>query len=233
MKKILLLLMVISQGLVAQKTDYNKIILPQGVYSDDYREKLVQIAWQNYPQNEIAQRKVTIASHEITQAKMQWLDIFSAQGNLNEYSINRDKSNDGNVQFNAFPRYNFGASITLGMFGDIPAEIKKKKEMLKISEAELNMQKLAIRGEVLRRYQNYLLYQELLENQVRMTENVFSSFSVAEQRFKNGEISLQDYNESLDKYNAERINLVRAETELEVAQITLEEMLGVSLEEVK
>lgn len=231
MKKVLLLLLFVSQGLFAQKTDYNKIILPQGVFSGDHSEKLVQIAWQNYPQNEVAQRRVTIASYEVTQAKMQWLDIFNAQGNLNEYSINQDNNQVGG--FNAFPRYNFGASITLGMFGDIPAEIKKRKEMLKISEAEVNMQKLAVRGEVLRRYQNYLLYQELLENQAKMTENVFSSYSVAEQRFKNGEITLQDYNASLDKYNSERINLVRAETELELAKITLEEMLGVPLEDIK
>ena len=230
MKRIIVLLLFISQGLLAQKTDYNKVIIPQGVFTDDYEEKLVQIAWQNYPQNEVAQRRVKIASYEVTQAKMQWLDIFSAQGNLNEYSI---KGNDENVQFNAFPRYNFGASITLGMFGDIPAEIKKRKEMLKITEAEVNMQKLAIRGEVLRRYHNYILSQALLENQAKMTENVYSSYSVAEQRFKNGEITLQEYNESLDKYNAERINLVKAETNLELARITLEEMLGVPLDEIK
>lgn len=232
MKKIVLCLLLVSNSLFAQKTDYNKIILPAGVISEDVGEKLVQIAWQNYPQNEVAQRRVKIASYEVTQAKMQWLDIFNAQGNLNEYSINRDNNNIGGG-FNAFPRYNFGASITLGMFGDIPAEVKKRKEMLKITEAEVNMQKMAVRGEVLRRYQNYLLHQELLENQAKMTENVFSSYSLAEQRFRNGEITLQDYNASLDKYNTERINLVRAETELELAKITLEEMLGVPIESVK
>src|SRR5690606_29912168 len=130
---------------------------------------------------------VTVASHEVTQAKMQWLDIITIQGNLNEFTI---KGSDDIPVF--FPRYNFGASISLGMFGDIPAEIKKSKEKFKIAEAELNMQKLALRGEVLRRYYNYLLSKELMENQIKLTENTYSSFSIAEQRFKNGEITLQE-----------------------------------------
>lgn len=230
MKRILLFALLFSHSLFAQKTDYDKIILPEGAFSGDFAEKLVRVAWLNYPQNEIAKRNINVASEQVTQAKMQWLDIITIQGNLNEYTIKGTSNTNG---FVAFPRYNFGATIRLGMFGDIPAEVRKTKEQLKISEAELNMQKLVFRAEVLRRYQNYLLYKELFENQVTLTENSFSGYSVAEQRFKNGEITLQDYNASLEKYNQENINQLRAETEMNIAKIDLEELLGVELETIK
>lgn len=227
------LLLIILLGLpiyesFCQKVDYDKIILPESVYTEDFAEKLVRIAWSNYPQNEIIKRNVTVASHEVTQAKMQWLDIITIQGNLNEFTI---KGSDDIPVF--FPRYNFGASISLGMFGDIPAEIKKSKEKFKIAEAELNMQKLALRGEVLRRYYNYLLSKELMENQIKLTENTYSSFSIAEQRFKNGEITLQEYNISLEKYNQEVINQAKSDNEYNITKVNLEEILGVELESIQ
>ena len=109
----------------------------------------------------------------------------------------------------------------------------KSKEKHKIAEAELNMQKLVVRGEVLRRYYNYLLAKELMENQSKLTENSYSSFSIAEQRFKNGEITLQEYNTNLEKYNQEAINQARSDNEFNIAKINLEELLGVGLENIK
>src|SRR5699024_6274248 len=148
-------------------------------------EKLVRLAWKNYPSNEILKREVTISEKELVQAKWSWLENVAAQGNLNEFTLNPGE----NDRALFYPRYNFSARITLNMFADIPAEIRKKREQVSISNARLNQQKLDIRAEVLRRYQEYLMQEKLLETQIRNTEDAFSSNSLAEQQFKNGEIT--------------------------------------------
>src|SRR5690606_24266879 len=143
----------------AQSVDYNRIILPDGTFTDDMGEKLVRLAWKNYPANDIFKREITIADKELTQAKWSWFDNIAAQGNLNEFTINPG-SND-RAAF--YPKYNFSARVTIGMFADIPAEVKKKREGVEISKARMNMQKIDLRAEVLTRYQEYLMQQKLLE----------------------------------------------------------------------
>src|SRR5688572_13961487 len=114
MKKIIFFL-IISVPVWAQNVDYNKIILPEYTKSPDFAEKLVQIAWRNHPGNEVVRREVTVAHQAIKQSSSQWLDIFTVRGNLNEFTINQQANQDVLYGRNAvYPRYNFGAAISLG-----------------------------------------------------------------------------------------------------------------------
>ncbi len=213
----------------SQSVDYDKIIIPDNIYTEDISEKLVRLAWKNYPTNEIAQRSVTVSEKELKQAKWSWFDNISAQGNLNEFTMNPGEHERALF----YPRYNFSARLTVGMFADIPAEIKKKREEVSIAKARVDQQKLDIRAEVLRRYQDYLMYEKLLETQIKNTEDAFASFSLAEQRFKNGAIALEEYNIHLQKYNGEQVLRIQAETKLNIARIDLEQLIGVKLSEVQ
>lgn len=215
--------------LSAQDVDYDKIILPEGTFTEDIREKLVRIAWRNYPANEIFEREITIADKELVQAKWSWFENVGAQANINEFTINPGV----NDRAAFYPKYNFSARVTIGMFADIPAEIRKMREGVEISKAKLNQQKIDLRAEVLTRYQEYLMQEKLLETQIKNSEDAFSSYSLAEQQFKNGQITLEDYNLHLENYNNEQILKIRAETEYQIALISLEQLLGVKLEDVK
>lgn len=218
-----------SFNIYSQSVNYDNIIIPDRIYTEDFSEKLVRLAWKNYPTNEIVQREITISEKELTQAKWSWFDNISAQGNLNEFTMNPGE-NDRAI---FYPRYNFSARVTVGMFATIPAEVKKKREEVSIAKARLDQQKLDIRAEVLRRYQEYLMYEKLLETNIKNFEDAFSAYSLAEQRFKNGEISLDDYNTHLQKYNAEQVLRIQAETRLNLATIDLEQLIGVKLSEVQ
>lgn len=231
LKFTILFLLTINGFAYSQKVDYNRIIPPQYVTELSFSEKLVYLAWQNNPTNDVLQHEYNIAEKNKVKANWAWLDIFSAAYNLNEFTINPTEETKDRALF--YPRYNFGARLDLGMLAEIPMDIKVAKEEIGIARATLNSQKIALRALVLRTYQNYLLAKEILDIQTVSTEEAFSRFSLSEQRFKNGEITLEQYNASVASYNAERKSKLEAEAKFNIEKINLEELIGVSLEEVK
>jgi len=223
-----ILLFVCIINLHAQDIDYNTIILPDNAANVDFADKLVQIAWKNNPENEILRRNIRISKHNLNLAKWSWLDNFSVQGNFNEGNV--DPPEEAVNRF--FPRYNLGARITLGFFVNTPQNTKIAREHLRISEESLNSRKLEIRSEVLRRYQEYLTNQALLKIQSQVSEDSYASFSLVEERFKNGEASLNEYNRALQDYNNQESKKVIARNQFIISKIDLEELIGVKLESI-
>ena len=217
----------------AQNIDYDKIILPESVSEADFGEKLVQLAWQNNPANQELIEKKKAAKYEVDLAKWSWLRTITASGNLNEYTINPGKAQEQNPAFTPFfPRYNFGLSLSLGTIFLTPIETRVAKSNYQVADELINQQKLALRAEVLTRYQDYLMNQKLFDIQNEVTEDEYSEFLLMEQDFKVGEVTLDNYKESLNRYNAELIKRITLERDLKVAKIALEEMIGVKLEDI-
>lgn len=229
MKRYFLVLVVIL-GLIsvkAQSVDYNKIILPSKTQDVEIAERLVQLAWQNNPQNSIVKNNVTIAEKQLNQAKVFWLGKIRIAGNVNEFTLDPE-----NARSEFYPRYNFGLMFTLDDFTNGAAIKKISQAQLLNAQEEVNSQKLAIRGEVLRRYEIYKLNLEKFKIQNEATEDAYSNYLRTEQRFKNGEIDMVEFNRSTSLYNSEKINKLTVESELSISKINLEELIGVDLDEV-
>lgn len=238
MKRILsyFIFSLLSTVAFSQSVDYNKIILPENVTNISFEERLVQIAWRNYPENTIAQHQVEIAEQNLSKTKWAWLDNIAIMGNLNEFTINPDKYNNtetGGVGRGFFPRYNFGARITLGMFGIYPANTKIARSNLEIAEEQVNMQKLRIRNEVLTQYRTYVTSREILRVRNETAEDVYSIYTIAEQRFRNGETTLEEFNKMANLYNNQREAKIAAESEFLRAKYNLESLLGLKMEEIE
>jgi outer membrane protein TolC len=229
LKKALYLLLLLPTSLAAQKIDYNKIILPEDAKDIQFVEKLVRLAWANNPSNEVLHHQVKAAEYGEKVAKRNFLNQVSATGNINEFSINPPP---GNAQPNFFPRYNFAATITLGNFLVDPIRVKRAKEETAIAMQNVNSRKLTMRAEVLRRYQIYLTNRELLKVQVEALEDASSLFSTSEQKFKNGQSSIDDYNIALENLNTRKTQKIIAEREFNISKIDIEELIGVKLEDV-
>src|SRR5258708_840471 len=103
----------------------------------DIREKLVQMALQN-PNFEIADRKVGVADYSLKRAKGAWLNLFSAQGNLNEQSIKQTTTTVNGVPVNLYPRYNFALTLPLDFFSQNSNDVKIARENLYIAGAQKN-----------------------------------------------------------------------------------------------
>jgi outer membrane protein TolC len=158
MKKVIFLLFVTVHAF-GQNVDYNKIILPDHVQSPDFAEKLVQIAWRNNPLNEVLRNEIKISEYQVKKNAGSWLDIITVSGNLNEFTINPDADDNNRASF--YPRYNVRASISLGMFVNIPYQTKMDRQAVAIAESNLDARKLEVRNIVMKTYNDYLLTEKI------------------------------------------------------------------------
>ncbi len=213
----------------SQSVDYNTIILPENIKNVDIREKLVQLAWNNNPENRIVENNIKIAKKSIGVNASEWLDIFRANGNINEFTIDPGSSPNPN---NYYPRYNFSASFSLGMFLSIPTRTKIAKIDLENQIELQNSQKLKIRAQVLRLYEAYRRNKELFKIQTNLTDEAYSSYVISEQQFKSGEITLEEWTVQFKNYNSSVEQKITRESELEIAKINLEEVIGVNIDDI-
>ncbi len=229
--KTLILFLLISAPLLGQNIDYNKIILPESSRASEFEEKLVQLAWRNHPSNEALRREVNIAGYNVKQNNASWLENIRITGNMNEFTINKASDPFGRAAF--YPKYNFGASVSLGTFFTIPYNIKKSKEMLIVAQANVNTQKLTVRNEVLKLYNEYLMRERIYKLQSQALLDNETSHKLEEQRFRRGEITFDIYSQSLAAYNAAMVLQLESERDFKNAKLDLEEWIGMRLEDVR
>ena len=229
--KMLILLLVISTPLVAQNVDYNKIILPEGSQGSEFEERLVQLAWRNHPSNEAIRREVNVASYDVKLSNASWLENIRITGNMNEFTINKAADPFGRAAF--FPKYNIGASISLGTFLTTPYTIKKSKEILVISQANVNTQKLTVRNTVLKLYNEFQMRERIYKLHSQALLDNETSHKLAEQRFRRGEITFETYSLSLSSYNDVMVAQLQSERDYKNAKLDLEQWIGMRLEDVR
>ncbi|UZS00144.1 TolC family protein [Chondrinema litorale] len=221
----------ISRNLYGQSVDYNKIIIPKDAPGPlEFSEKLVQLAWENLPENKILQVQLEEAETQMKTSKWNWLSNISISSNFNEFSINPPPELEGNIYF---PRYNISLGITLGTFVSYPSSIKTAKANKVIAEEQLKNQKIQLRARVLSTYQNFLMSEKLLQIQLQATEEEYSRYLLAEDQFKKTSLTLEKYNDAISSYNAQRAAKISAETAYLNAKIVLEALIGLKLEEVE
>lgn len=131
------------------------------------------------------------------------------------------------------PKYNIGASISLGTFFTTPYNIRKSKEALVISRENVNAQKLAVRNTVLKLYNEYVMRERIykLQNQALLDNE--TSHKLAEQRFRRGEITFETYSLSLTAYNNIMVSQLQAERDFKNAKLDIEQWIGMRLEDVR
>jgi len=210
-----------------QQIDYAKIIVDENNINDDIREKLVQLAWKNHPMNQLIIKDYEIAKITLTQTRWSWLDQFGVQGNINEFTINP------NPDINLFyPRYNFGVTIPLGILVTLPTSTKVANKELEKADLEIKQQMLITRNQVLKAYQNYLMYEQIYTLRSNIAEEEYANFLIIEEEFENGEVTLEKYREANNGYIIELEKRINAKNQLENAKLDLEMLIGVKFEDV-
>jgi outer membrane protein TolC len=230
MKSIVFFLL-ISSAAFGQYVDYNKIILPEGAQAGDFAEKLVQIAWRNHPDNEMFRRQVDVAGYDVKKSSAEWADIVHFRGNLNEYVLNPGADQFSRASF--FPKYNISADISLGMFFQIPYNVKQNKERLMIAQTQVNSQKLLVRNQVLKAYNEYLMREKMFKIQSQLALDTETSHKLVEQKFKSGEITFETYSQSLTAFSAVTLSQLQAEKDFKNSKLDLEQLIGMKLEDVR
>jgi len=230
MKKLIFFLL-ISTSALGQYVDYNKIILPDNAQTNDFAEKLVQIAWRNHPDNEMFRRQVNVAGYDLKKSSVEWADVVRFTGNVNEFVLNPNADIYSRAVF--FPKYNLSATLSLGMFFQIPYNVKQNRERMMIAQTQLNSQKLAVRNQVLKGYNEYLMREKMYKIQSQLALDNETSHKLVEQKFKNGEITFEQYSLSLSTFSTTTLAQIEAEKDYKNAKLDLERLIGMKLEDVR
>ncbi|MFY0255800.1 TolC family protein [Chitinophaga sp. 30R24] len=235
MKKALFFLLAVCTGAAtnvqAQTQADTSIILklPADVFTvSRLKEKLVELAMNN-PSIKVLDTKKEITHYDENRAKAGWLNMLTAAGNLNEFTI---KGNSNNSTL--YPRYNFGIMVPIGNLISIPNEVKAAKANGRAIDQQKEGEKLALKVMVLRAYEDYAANKQLYELQLPLLEDAYNHYKQTEQKFSNGDqnVAVEGLNDAYRIYNAEMVRKVNLERDVKQSKISLEGIIGTTLEEV-
>jgi len=211
----------------SQSVDYKKIIMHRdSIPSGEIIEKLVAIAWDNYPRNRSFKNKVTQANENVKQARNSWMN------NLNLYSSFNSFNNTQTQDFTIVPNLGLGVSVNVGSIYMIPSKVRVANEEKNIAENSINEQRLYIRSELIRRYNDYKLMLDLLTFQSMASEEMRMTMTIIKKRFQNGEVSVEEYNKAFAAYSLTQERAITSESNYRSNKASLEELIGLTLEEI-
>jgi outer membrane protein TolC len=198
----------------------------------DIREKLIALALQN-PTYEMVDHASLAASYQIKIAKSAYLGLFSAQANVNEFTISHHKDASGAVIPNYYPIYNFGVNIPFDIFTRTSNNVKIAKENYYMTTAAKNQRFREIKADVLTKYENYLLARQLVELQSRITQSEYATLKRAESDFAENLIKLDDVEKAQKSYISEQVKSLTLQRDLNLSKIEIEKVIGVKIEDVE
>jgi outer membrane protein TolC len=240
MKKIFVLLLIVSEFAYSQITPpkhYNatsNYSLTDTVKNFNIRERLVQLAMNN-PAYEISDRLTNIAMYQVRLAKGNWLNVLSAQGNINEFTINpkaAGTTTSGSYNPIYYPKYNFGLSIPFDIITRNSNNVKIAKENYLIAQAQKNDKFRQIKAEVLTKYEDYLLAKQKMELQIQIAQDAYTNYQIAEDSYKKNIIKEEDYTKAYRSWVGEQVLKLDLQRSLNVSKIDLERIIGVKLDDV-
>lgn len=222
------LLLILSRITFAQDIPMDTLLSSTSQQKEELiKQKLVSLALNN-PDLKVLNSQIAIAKHEAGSAKADWLNYFSASGNLNEFSLNPSQA----PVYNVYPRYNFSVNIPLGSFFKNADKVKAAKQNIIIAQQQKASKIRDIKTAVLEYYEDYMLYSKEFTMQSQLVENTYNLYLQQERKFRNGSISIEDYNTSFNNYNNSLTNKLKLQHDMDVAKLNLEGMIGTSLEDV-
>lgn len=236
MRKLLLILLWIACPVLmlsAQNVDYNKIILPDEAANVSFEERLVQLAWRNNPASKIAAEEVVLNHEELRIKRAEWSSMLGVTGNLNEFNvrdITETNSDNGNL---FFPRYNFFIQLPLSLLVENPHEKRAAISRVRVSEQKVNLLKLELRTRVLKLYSEYKKMELIWIIKKQSMADEESNYLLIEQKFKNGDTSVEEYMRAQRGRNDIKIQLAIAENDFQKARLDLEEVIGIPIQDAK
>ncbi|MBL7815654.1 MAG: TolC family protein [Saprospiraceae bacterium] len=212
-----------------------------------FEDYLVQLAWQNSFEVEGAKHEMDARSQEISLAKKDWTRNLQAGLNMNDVSFPYFLYNSLGKRYwfgnpidptripsvATYPMWNIGAGVNFGDLLVRKNKVKFAENRLKISEADMNSKKQKLRGEVLKRYQEYVSSFDILKVRIQALDAAEANKNQIQSLFSVNKVQFEDYNTANKAYYDALESKVRVEGEIKLKRIALEELIGVKWESVE
>ena len=192
-----------------------------------YVEKLEQLAINYYPQNEYFRGKVGSSEESVSQSKWSWLNTINLSSQINS------KTTQDPATASILPTFGIGVTVNIGSIVLIPSKVAQAQQELRAAKASLEAQLAFVRAEVRRRFAKYTQSLDLLKIRVRAVNDSESEVEYIRHKFEKGETTIDEYNKVLRSYTDNLQGKVVSEGDVLYTKVTLEEMIGIKLEDVK
>jgi Outer membrane efflux protein len=132
-----------------------------------------------------------------------------------------------------FPRYNLGINVNLGTIMTQKPKNRIRERELHMIEHQLNQRKLRMRAETLERYENLLAANEIYKTRVQIEQDAKANYVLVGSLYKTDEMTFVEYNEASSLYFSAVETRIKTESERRIALIRLEEIIGLTWDQVK
>jgi outer membrane protein TolC len=215
----------------ASAQQYTQQSLPPGASELDsnqvIEEKLVLIALTS-PQYDATVHDRNNATHLLSKAKNQWLDLLAISTQFNETDF--EKPTAGQQQL-LYPKYFFGVTIPIGILFSRSSDVRIARENQFIAQDKQQELARSIRADVVTRYRSYVVNQEQLRMQTEIVNGEQVAYQGAQKDFKEGKISLETYNTASRSYMNEVTRRLTLVLQCDQLKIQLEQFLGMRLQD--
>ncbi len=212
-----------------------------------FEDYLVQLTWQNSFELEGSKYEIDARGQEITLAKKDWTRNLQAGVNMNDVSFPYFLVNSLGQEYflgkkidltklpavATYPVWNIGIGVNFGDLLTRKYKVKYAENRKKMSESDLNFKKQKLKGEVLKRYQEYLSSFDIFKVRIQALDAAESNKNQIQSLFSVNKVQFEDYNTANKAYYDALESKVRGEAEIKLRRIALEELLGVKWESVE
>jgi hypothetical protein len=194
----------------------------------EIQERLVALAMGS-PLYDASGHQINVADDNLAKAKKVWLNLLTVSAQFND----QDFAKTTPVQSAyVYPKYFFGINIPVGLFFSMGPDIKSGRESVAIARDNQLQLARTIRADVLGKYAQYKMYTDLISVQTAIVDDEDALRKQTEQKFKDGTISIEQYNAVNKAYSADLTQKLNQQLQQDLIRIDLEKMIGVSLETV-
>lgn len=224
----LLLTVFFTVQLSAQETDFATLVPEEGTRPPTFEDYLVQVAWMNNQTKNIIETRQGITDEEIKLAKKQWLRSIQLSASLSPRDTTALFNLPPGVPEGTIipPFLNFGVGWSIGDLFLQKNNVRIKKQEKEIYDFELNQEKLLVRRQVLVAYQKYLISIEVLKARQKAAEDAETNYQLISEKFRKDKAKFEEANQASISYHDAIEKKLVAETDIQLARLTLEEILG-------
>jgi outer membrane protein TolC len=213
--------------------------------SEPYLEKLINTAKANYPHVKSLGNRVTIAQSNVNRSKLSYFDVLTfsyvyqpnTTFNLNTLQPTTVGGTTTpaatNNQTSLFKGAQFGLFFNLGAYLQKPYAVKQARQELANANIDVQEYLITLSTQVKKRYFLYLQKLAALKLQAQATIDAENVMKDVKYKFEKGEETLDNYNKARITLTQQNQSKITAETDLFLAKVDLEELLGEKLENIK
>ena len=200
---------------------------------DPFAEWLVKLVYNNYPSLQVMGSEAKVAKEEIKLAQKEWLRAPGFNLGFNRTSNMTDPNQGTGTDNFLFPRISVGASVSLYPIFSTKGKVRAAEATYEAQLYTMDLERSAIRKEVLTRYRDYQLAVELSQVRSKMEEDADAHFRLLDRLFRSNEADFKDYNDAYKTYQGAIEARLEAQANIDKTRIALEELLGISLAEAR